>query len=276
MQVAGAYNFAFGNMLGAQFAGFFNVVGGDAKYFQFSTANNVGGSFTGLQSAEVFNFTAQTVRGMQFALANICGSLKGAQYGVGNVVLTSAKGLQFGIFNFANEQNGLQIGILNSAKKQNGVPFGLINLSTENGDITWLNYTSNSNIITTGLKFSANNFFSILDIGWYHWRAKTRNKSGVNGFHYGYNFKINKKFTIAPDLGFIGILQDIANDVTEDVDPATYKFTFALQSRVIFEYQVFSGMKLISGVGFNRIIDIYEKQSIKSWKPSLLAGFSLF
>jgi len=276
LQLAGAYNFAFGNMHGAQAAFFFNVVGNDAKYFQFATANNVGGSFNGLQFAEVFNFTARTVRGMQFSLANIAGDLRGVQYGAGNVVLNSAKGLQFGLFNFALEQKGLQIGILNSANEQKGMPFGLINLAKKNGDINWITYTSNFNALNTGLKFSANSFFSILDIGWYHWNSKTRRKSGINGFHYGYNFTINKRFTISPDLGFIGILQDIADDVSQDVDPATYKFSFAMQSRTILEYKLHPIMKLFIGIGYNHIYDIYEERSVKKGKIILLTGISLF
>jgi len=276
IQVAGAYNFAFGNMRGAQAAFFFNVVGNDAKYFQFATANNVGGSFSGLQFAEVFNFTARTVRGVQFSLANIAGNLRGVQYGVGNVVLNTAKGLQFGLFNFAMEQRGVQIGILNSALKQKGMPFGLINLAKKNGDISWINFTSNFNALNTGLKFSANNFFSILGLGWYHWGSKTRSISGVNSFHYGYNFKLNDTFTLSPDLGFIGILQDLADEVTEDIDPATYKFSIALQARMVVEYKLHPKVRLISGIGFNRIYDIYKEQSIKRVKPILLAGISLF
>ncbi len=200
----------------------------------------------------------------------------GVQYGVGNVVLNTAKGIQFGLFNFAMEQKGLQLGILNSALKQKGIPFGLINLSKTNGDITWITFSSNLNALNTGLKFSANNFFSILGLGWYHWRSKTRSTSGINSFHYGYNFKLNESFTISPDLGFIGILQDIADEVTEDIDPATYKFSFALQSRIIVEYKLFPNLKLISGIGFTRIYDIYKKQSIRRVKPILLAGISLF
>lgn len=276
IQLAGAYNFAFGNMLGAQAALFFNVVGNDAKYFQFSVANNVGGSFSGLQFAQVFNFTARTARGMQFALANIAGNLKGVQYGTGNVVLGNALGVQFGLFNFALEQEGLQVGLINSAGEQKGMPFGLINLSKQNGDITWLIYTSNVNALNSGLKFSANNFFSILNMGWYHWNSKSKIKSGISGFHYGYNFILNDQLTIAPDLGFLGILQDIAEDISQDVDPATYRFSFALQSRVILEYNLWPGVKLISGIGLNRVYDIYKEQAIKKSRLVLLAGLSLF
>lgn len=275
-QIAGAYNFAFGNMLGTQIAGFFNVVGGDAKYFQFATANNVGGSFSGLQFAEIFNFTARTVKGLQFGIANIAGDLKGMQYGTGNVALNSAKGVQFGIFNFAYVQHGLQVGIINFSKEQKGMPFGLINLATENGNVSWINYASNMNLINTGLKFSANNFFSILELGWYHWNSIKKSTSGVNGFHYGYNFKINNRFTLAPDLGFIGILQKLADDISDDVDPTTYEFSFALQSRLILQYKLFPNIKLISGIGLNRIYDVYKERSIKKVRLLLLAGISLF
>lgn len=103
-------------MFGLQLSGLYGFAGGDSMAVQMSgIGNRCSGNLTGLQISGVFNYCdySSTVNGVQFSLANVCGSMNG---------------LQVGIYNKALDVYGIQIGIVNGTRRLTGVQIGLINL----------------------------------------------------------------------------------------------------------------------------------------------------
>lgn len=269
LQFVGAYNFVLGDLYGAQWSALINVTGGNAGYFQFGNANMVGETFTGLQVATIFNYIGDKVYGVQNAAVNIAGELHGLQLGGGNVVGDS-KGVQAGIVNIAKVQEGVQIGVVNIAGKQVGVPIGIINIAG-NGDYNWITYLSNFSTFNTGIKMSANNFFSMVDIGGRHIDSDNK-ESGTLGCHWGYNFVLNNIITLSPDLGYVQIVEE-----KEDLEPGNeHKIQFALQGRLIGEYSLTKFLKIIAGIGYSYHYDIYEYDTFEKGKFIFLGGISLF
>ena len=80
-------------------------------------------------------------------------------------ITSDMNGLQFGGGNFARVSRGLQIGLFNVVQRQEGVPLGLVNVALENGSLEWVTYASNFSTLNSGIKFNANKFYSILDVG---------------------------------------------------------------------------------------------------------------
>ncbi len=269
LQFVGAYNFVLGDLYGAQWSALINVTGGSARYFQLGNANMVGKNFTGLQVSTIFNYIGDKVYGVQNAALNIAGELHGLQLGGGNIA-GDLKGIQAGIVNIAKMQEGVQVGVVNIAGKQEGVPIGIINIAG-NGEYNWITYLSNFSTFNTGIKMSANNFFSIVDIGGRHIDSDNK-ESGILGYHWGYNFVFNNDITFSPDLGYVQIVEE-----KEDLEPGNeHKIQIALQARLIGEYSLTKFLKIIGGIGYSHHYDIYENNTFEKEKFIFLGGISLF
>ena len=254
LQVVGAYNFVLGNFTGSQIAIIFNITGGDVSFFQLGNANLTGGSLKGLQVGGVFNFVGKTMRGAQFGPANITSDMNGLQFGGGN---------------FARVSRGLQIGLFNVVQRQEGVPLGLVNVAVENGSLEWITYGSNFSTINSGIKFNANKFYSIIDVGFKH--VVSRDSKFITvGFHYGYNFSLSQRFKLCPDIGYVQIFEE---ETEKDKDR---KLHFALQGRFIGEYEFSDMFRVYAGFGISRRFDVRENKTYKFGKLLILGGISLF
>jgi len=268
-QLAAVYNYVLGDMHGFQWSAFINLAGENAGYLQIGNANIAGADFTGLQGGVVFNYAGNKMVGMQTAGVNISGELHGWQLGGGNLT-DESKGLQTGIVNLAKIQKGLQIGIVNIAGEQRGVPFGLLNFAG-NADYDWITYTGNYNTFNTGIKMSANQFFSIVDIG-----SKPRDSEKIEdsivGFHWGYDFEIIAGLRISPDLGYI-YMEGKKGPLGPDNE---HKAQFAIQLRLVADYKLTSFLKILAGIGSSQHIDVYENNEVKKEKFIYLFGLSLF
>jgi hypothetical protein len=132
-ELAGVFNIDRYTMCGAQFAGTFNFVAGDASGAQFSAVNIVGGSMFGAQFSQA-NIVGSDVKGAQFGLFNLSGGfMDGAQLGLVNVNGDGADGAQLGLANISGgETNGAQIGLFNlSARNVDGAMIGLVNVAED-------------------------------------------------------------------------------------------------------------------------------------------------
>jgi len=148
-QFAGAFNLVGGNVKGVQIAGFFNDVIGDVRAAQVALAyNRVGKSYEGFQLGGIYNRVNYNFRGGQVSLGlnNIGRSFNGLQIGALNLVTKKQEGIQIGIAgnivngmsrgmqvagiaNLNKESNGLNIAVLGnySANKARGLQVGTIN-----------------------------------------------------------------------------------------------------------------------------------------------------
>lgn len=152
-QFAGGFNLVGGNVRGVQIAGFFNDVIGDVRAAQVALAyNRVGKSFEGFQVGGIYNRVNQDVKGIQLSLGlnTIGGTLKGWQTGVLNLVNKETKGVQIGVGGniVAGRTSGIQVGgIANINKESSGVNLAVLTNftgQTASGlQIGMLNYAKN-------------------------------------------------------------------------------------------------------------------------------------
>ncbi|QIL38894.1 hypothetical protein G7074_06140 [Pedobacter sp. HDW13] len=126
-QFAGAFNLVGGNVRGAQIGGLFNQVIGEVKAAQIALGfNAVGKSFEGLQVGGIYNRVRQDFSGMQVSVGlNAIGKrLSGFQVGALNLVAEKQEGLQIGVgANLVNgKSSGMQVaGIANLNQQSEGV-----------------------------------------------------------------------------------------------------------------------------------------------------------
>jgi hypothetical protein len=115
-QIAGVVTGAAGGR-GVQIAGVGNVSDGDFRGTQISGVANLARRFRGTQISGVFN-GAETLDGVQIAVVNVGGDVRGAQIGVVNVA-RRARGAQIGVVNIDDEMTGAPIGLVSVVK--NGI-----------------------------------------------------------------------------------------------------------------------------------------------------------
>lgn len=153
LEVGGVLNADKGYVIGGQFAGVGNVIGGDLKGIQGAGVFNFAKSTFGMQYSGVANYSKSGMQGMQGAgVANYSGGqvdgmqaagviniASGTNYsgklmqaaGVINIATSNdLLGLQAsGVVNVANNITGAQIGLINLAKNVKGTQIGLINIA---------------------------------------------------------------------------------------------------------------------------------------------------
>ncbi len=266
-QIGGVANMGRSKLFGAQISGIFNYLVEDMK---------------GLQMSLVVNIASSKVKGLQLGNSNIIGeNLDGAQLGTTfNAVLDNSNGIQIapgnyagksklgqlGLINIASKNEGLQLGIVNIADHQDGIPVGVVNIATKNGGIEWITYTSNFEIITTGIKLRAGKFISILE-GGYDVYDSEDNQSWTLGAHYGYDFEIGKYYKISPDIGYVQIFDSKKGETQTE---------FAIQGRVLGQVALNKTVRFFAGLGWSQTWELTSTHDTNSGKFLYLAGFSLF
>ncbi|WGL60262.1 hypothetical protein QEJ31_01410 [Pigmentibacter sp. JX0631] len=118
------------------------------------------------------------VNGLQFSGFNYAEEINGAQLSFSTNYARNLKGIQFGIYNDADEVCGVQIGIVNNAKKVYGSQIGFINIAGESkglslGTIFSMDKTNgfsklyfaseNYFPLSYGVKIGSNLFYSIIE-----------------------------------------------------------------------------------------------------------------
>ncbi len=266
-QIGGLANMGRNKLYGGQIAGVFNYLVEDMKGFQLSL---------------VVNIASSDIKGVQLGNSNIIGgNLKGAQLGTTfNAVLDKSNGIQIapgnyagiselgqaGLINIASKNKGLQLGIVNIADQQDGIPVGVVNVATKNGGIEWITFTSSFEAIATGVKLRAGKFISILE-GGYDVYDSEDNQSWTLGAHYGYDFEINKYYTISPDIGYVQIF---------DSKKGSTQSEFAIQGRVLGQVTLNKTVRFFAGLGWSQTWELTSTGDTNHGKFLYLAGFSLF
>jgi hypothetical protein len=160
-QFAGGFNLVGGNVRGVQIAGFFNDVIGDVRAAQVALAyNRVGKSFEGFQLGGIYNKVNQDFRGIQVSLGlnDIGKSFNGFQVGALNLVSKKQEGIQVGVAGnvVSGKSRGLQVaGIANLDKESDGVNIAVLGNYSANAarglQIGVLNYAKNLKGIQLGI-----------------------------------------------------------------------------------------------------------------------------
>jgi hypothetical protein len=160
-QFAGGFNLVGGNVRGVQIAGFFNDVIGDVRAAQVALAyNRVGKSFEGFQLGGIYNKVNQDFRGMQVSLGlnDIGKSFNGFQVGALNLVSKKQEGIQVGVAGnvVSGKSRGMQVaGIANLDKESDGVNIAALGNYSANAarglQIGVLNYAKNLKGVQLGI-----------------------------------------------------------------------------------------------------------------------------
>lgn len=168
-ELAGAFNVNQFNMHGVQFAGLFNVVGGDVKGFQAAGISNVGlNKLDGIQLSGVWNNVDTMVSGMQWT-------------GGINLANSAARGVQLaGVMNRSKDEVGSQLaGGMNIAKKVRGVQLAVMNIADSSdypiGVFNWIKNgyrqlsvgIDESRFMYLNFKSGGRVMYSVLGIGTY-------------------------------------------------------------------------------------------------------------
>lgn len=253
VQIGGAANYTAGNFEGSQISLVVNMTGNNFSGAQLGNSNIIGGNLKGLQIGTTFNAVTNTVDGLQLAPGNIAG--------INN-------GVQIGLLNVNSVNNILQFGLVNITDYQKGVPIGAVNIATKNGGASWINFSSNFAAYTTGLKINAANFVSYLE-GSYNIFDTENTKSGSIGAYYGYDFKLSDKFLLTPNAGYVEIFEDkSAGD--------SWIHQFAIQGRLIGQYEISSKVRFIGGVGYSYRVQAKSGDDFNKNQVFGLAGFSFY
>lgn len=121
-------NLAGGDFIGVQHGWVFNDVAGRMAGLQVGSINHIGGTLN-LGQLGFVNLLDGDGRYLQFGVWNQANAgFAGVQAGFLVNVARSINGVQFGLFNYSEEQNGVQFGLINVSKKLNGIPIGLIDI----------------------------------------------------------------------------------------------------------------------------------------------------
>ena len=250
-QVSGMINYLVEDMKGAQISLVVNIASSNMKGLQLGNSNVIGGNNEGVQIGTTFNAVLDNSKGIQIAPGNYAGKSKLGQVG---------------LINIASKNEGLQLGIVNVADHQDGIPVGVVNVATKNGGIEWVTYTSNFEVITTGVKLRAGKFISILE-GGYDVYDSEDNESWTLGAHYGYDFEIGKYYKISPDIGYVQIFDSKKGETQSE---------FAIQGRVLGQVALNKTVRFFAGLGWSQTWELTSTNDTNSGKFIYLAGFSLF
>ncbi|MGB1017008.1 MAG: LA_2272 family surface repeat-containing protein, partial [Nannocystaceae bacterium] len=111
----------------------------------------VRGTMTGVQQALGFSY-ARGVQGVQLALVNVAGDVRGGQLGLLNIATRRVTGAQVGVINYAGDVAGASLG-----------PVSAVKSGRVRGD-TW---TSDAGLVHAGLRLRGRNTYSLLMAGIY-------------------------------------------------------------------------------------------------------------
>ena len=252
-QISGVLNYLIEDMKGVQMSLVVNIASSNVYGLQAGNSNIAGNNLTGVQLGTTFNAVTNNLKGIQIAPGNYADEIK--------------NGAQVGLINIASRNNkSLQLGIVNIADQQDGIPVGVVNVATKNGGVEWISYTSNFEVITTGIKLRAGKFISILE-GGYDVYDSEDDESWTLGAHYGYDFEIAKYYKISPDIGYVQIF---------DSKKGSTQSEFAIQGRVLGQVSLNKTIRFFAGLGWSQTWEITETNNTDSGKFIYLAGFSLF
>ncbi len=257
-------------------------VSGEMKGVQASLLINDARTVVGMQVSGLSNLSLSALRGVQITpLTNLSrGIREGVQIGGLNVVSGDMRGVQTGIYNYADTLCGMQIGIVNvNDRNPKGFQLGLVNLSNDSTGIRlglvnvnprtkvdFLVFGGNSTAGNIGLRFRNRSTYNIVGAGFYY-ADFDRRFSGSIYYRIGQYFHLSPRLTLSGDLGYVHI------ETFEEKASEHPQRLFSLQARLSVDYQLSAhvGAFVSGGYGHTRWYSHHRK--FRS-KPLLEAGLS--
>lgn len=237
----------YGNNKGVVLGGLLNFGAQYASGIHFAGISNiVGENFTGLSLTGMLNVTGKTTKGMQTSgLANITGEdMVGVQIAsIGNVTGGTLKGIQLGMANMVTRAKGVQIGLFNYYKKQlDGIQLGLVNANPHTR-VQLMLFGGNTTKANIGVRFKNDLFYTILGGGSYY--LDFSDKFSASAFYRaGLEIPLYKRMFISGDLGYQHI------ETFKNKNHGVPARLYALQTRINLEYRFNSSLSVFISGGY--------------------------
>jgi len=256
LQYAGLFNFTGSAFHGAQISSVFNANHGEGGFVQLSGVANMNeGDFRGVQLGGGLNFTGGQFSGAQLALVNMA---------------VEVEGFQGGLVNLGGTVNGIQVAALNLHRQNDGVPVGFINIAEDNGGEDWITFGSNLGAINTGLRTTVNRFYSMFTMGYGDLQGDIETAAFLN-WNFGYAAPLSESWKLDFDIGFVHIMPEKSDD-----PGLNDKMHWALQGRILAEFQLSSKLAVFGGGGVSSIWSAYSSDAEQKTEPLGVLGISLF
>lgn len=268
--IIGGKEGATGDALGVQLAPF--PVG-----FNFASGN-----LRGAQLSWVGNLASGQAHGMQLGALNIAADqLRGVQVGAVNVAGGDSSGVQIGIVNTATKMTGTQIGLVNvTTGDMEGFPLGLISVSGNGGvhPVAWGGTQTYGN---AGIKFATNYTYTMLAV--HYLRLGEQSVSSLPtpipagdffgaGFFLGGRIPIVHPLSVTLDIGLSGYIpQDRQTSSQYVAQPRVRVLALA---EIAKHFRVFAGG---GATGTARFFDTYKVTELLHFTvgPEFVAGIEL-
>lgn len=241
IQAAGLYNQVLDTVTGFQMAGLVNLVRKTVTGVQAAGVHNhaseqvdggqIGGfsnyakhNVDGIQIAGAFNLAGKNVDGGQIAGAvNYCsGDMDGAQISGTLNICKNMRGVQIGVFNYADTSSGVSIGFLSIVKK------GYFKMSLTANEAIPINVS-----VKTGTHWLYNIFLAGASVG-------SNNRAYTVGWGWGSELPLSNKFSINPELVYSGVYVGSIADFNHMM-----RLQAALNWKVSKQFSVFGGPSFV-------------------------------
>lgn len=201
LQLAGGCNFLFDSLTGVQFAGGSNFIDGHVKGFQLAGGANIASKdLDGMQIAGGTNLTFGSMNRLQLSAGlNYATQVSGVQIAAGvNVCADTMIGAQVAVLNIAKDAKGVQFGIVNFARSfEEGVPLGLISIVVHGIHELEVSSTERG-FMNLALRTGTPKFYNVLNFGFDP--SMPDQVLWTFGYGIGHRYSIHPKFDVALDL----------------------------------------------------------------------------
>lgn len=255
------YNIQMTNAKGLKFSAISNAVGGTMMGVQISGISNIARDVKGLQLSAFSNVSRQSIEGVQLsAISNIAmGVNPGVQFSaIANVSANQMRGLQMGMYNYADTLRGVQIGLFNAnVSNPKGVQIGLMNYSRDtlshnsyglltvrpNTKLRLLAYGGTSVYTNIALEAGNRNHYSMIGMGMLN--KGFSHFSGTFFYRNGFRFPVaHTNLSLGGDLGYYHI-EAFENDKDDEPDRL-----FSIQPRITANYKIAKRLSLHASGGY--------------------------
>lgn len=255
LQYASLFNFVEKDFTGVQVTSMYNLANADARYAQVATiVNSVAGSFQGLQAAGGINYVQDDLQGVQAGLLNSAHAFRG---------------VQIGLLNLTGVAHGPQLGAVNIAQQNEAFALGLLSLAG-NGGVDWVSFASNFAAISTGVRTSVRDFYSMFTVGVGDVQEE-RGDTAFLGWNYGYAWALRPRWSLDTDVGYVHVIPQPSDDLADND-----RLHFALQARALAEWRLGKKTSVFGGAGINTVFSEYSTTATTEVDPLVVLGVSLY
>lgn len=241
------------DMRGVQIAGVSNITNkGNGVQLGLMTNASVS-PFRGVQLAGVTNISMGMKRGIQLSSLNICSSyMRGLQAGVYNYADT-LNGSQIGLINVCvSHPRGVQLGLINYSRDTVGHKVGLVNINP-NTRIDLLAFGGSSTKANVALRFRNRSTYNIIGVGTHYFGLDER-FSGALFYRVGQYFQLSPHWSVSGDIGFAHVESFEENSRTKP------ERLYSLQIRANVDYQLGEHTSAFATVGYGDTRRYYHRE----------------